>query len=56
MAKVITAIALLLASVPVHAAPVTITDALNQQQDQVSATIRDCGEIDQGGAFPKWRT
>src|ERR1051325_3710617 len=54
MAKVITAIALLVASVPVHAAPVTITDALNQQQDQVSATILDCGEIDQGDAFPKW--
>jgi hypothetical protein len=54
MAKVIIAIALLLASAPVHAAPVTITDALNEHQDQVSATIRDCGEIDQGGAFPKW--
>jgi hypothetical protein len=54
LAKVITAIALLLASVPVHAAPVTITDVLNQQQDQVSVTIHDCGEIDQGGGFPKW--
>jgi hypothetical protein len=56
MAKVIAAIAiaLLLASAPVHAAPVTITDALNQQQDEVSATIRDCGEIDQSGGFPKW--
>jgi PEP-CTERM motif-containing protein len=55
MPKIITAIALLLASAPVHAAPVTITDALNQHLDQqVSVTIRDCGEIDQGGAFPKW--
>jgi hypothetical protein len=63
MVKVVTVIAFLLASVSVQAAPVTITDALNQQQGQVSGTIQqgevsvtisDCGEIQQDGGFPRW--
>ena len=54
MVKVVTVIAFLVASLSVHAAPVTITDALNQQQGEVTATLSDCGEIQQGGGFPKW--
>jgi hypothetical protein len=55
MVKVVTVIAFLVASLSVHAAPVTITDALNQQQGEVTATLSDCGEIQQGGGFAKWK-